>query len=151
MEQHMKKLGLLLSLCLGFVAVCQAGDEGWLTDFNAAKAAAAERKLPILADFSGSDWCGWCIKLDKEVFSQKEFKDFAATNVVLFVADFPRKSSQSVEVKAQNEKLSKEYNIEGFPTVLLLDASGKQLARTGYLPGGPAAYVPHLQKLIGKK
>lgn len=136
---------LLLVGLFGFSAL--AGEE-WMTDFNKAKKEAAEKKLPILVDFSGSDWCGWCIKLDKEVFSQKEFKAFAKDRVVLFLADFPREKELAADVKAQNEQLRQVYGIEGFPTVLLLDADGKIIARTGYRKGGAAAYVDHLEKLL---
>ena len=102
----------------------------------------------ILADFSGSDWCGWCIKLDKEVFSKKPFQEYAKKNVVLFLADFPSRKELPAKVKEQNEKLAKQYGVRGFPTVLLLDATGKILGRTGYQRGGPEAYVEHVQKLI---
>ncbi len=119
----------------------------WLTDFGAAKRAAAERQVPILADFSGSDWCGWCKKLDREVFSQAAFTQYAAGNLVLFLADFPRGKEQTDEVKAQNSLLAKEYGVQGFPTVLLLDADGNELARTGYRKGGPEEYVAHLNEL----
>jgi thioredoxin-related protein len=124
--------------------------EGWLTDFEAAKKEAKERNVPILADFSGSDWCGWCIKLDSEVFSTKEFKKYAKDNVVLLLVDFPSKKKQAEEVKKQNKDLSTTYGVRGFPTVLLLDATGKEVARTGYQCGGPAKYVAHLKKLLKK-
>lgn len=122
--------------------------EGWLTDFEQAKAEAAKKNLPILADFSGSDWCGWCIRLDREVFSQPEFKEFAQNNVVLFLADFPNSKTQTAEVKAQNQALSERYGIQGFPTVLLLDETGKVIGRTGYQKGGPKAYVEHLKSIL---
>jgi len=143
----MKQLILGILLAGLFVFPAWAGEE-WLTDFTKAKQEAAEKKLPILADFSGSDWCGWCIKLDKEVFSQKEFKAYAKDNVVLFLADFPRLKEQPAELKKQNEQLSKEYAVSGFPTVLLLDAAGKVIARTGYRKGGAGAYVEHLKDLL---
>lgn len=126
-----------------------AGDE-WFTDLEAAKKVAAEKKLPILIDFSGSDWCSGCIKLEKEVFSKDEFKTFARDNLVLMVADFPKNKPQSAALKKSNDALAEQYNIEGFPTVLILDAGGKELARTGYVPGGAAAYVEHLKELIAK-
>ena len=122
----------------------------WLTDFDAAKKMAAEKQLPILADFSGSDWCGWCIKLDKEVFEKQAFKTYAASNLVLFVADFPRHKAIPEALQKQNEALSKQYNIEGFPSVLLLDATGRVLAKTGYEPGGAEKYVASLQALLKK-
>ncbi|MEE9368618.1 MAG: thioredoxin fold domain-containing protein [Pontiella sp.] len=122
--------------------------EGWMTDFEKAKEVAKEKNLPILIDFSGSDWCGWCIKLDKEVFSQQAFKDYAKDNLVMVLADFPSdKSKQSEELQAQNEKLAKEFDVQGFPTVYILNSDGKPIAKTGYEPGGPEAYIANIKKL----
>lgn len=123
----------------------------WLTSLAEAKAEAAKRKVPILADFAGSDWCGWCIKLDEEVFSTPAFKKYASENLVLLLVDFPRKKSQTDEIKKQNGDLADRFKIEGFPTVLLLDAEGKLLARTSYLAGGGDNYVNHLRKLLKNK
>jgi len=125
-----------------------AADADWLTDFEKAKKAAAERDVPILADFSGSDWCGWCIRLDNEVFSKPAFQEYASTNLVLFLADFPRSKEQPQEVKEQNKKLAQKYSIRGYPTVLLLDENGKVLGRTGYKAGGADEYVKHLKKMV---
>lgn len=123
--------------------------EGWMTDFAKAKSAAKEHDKPILIDFSGSDWCGWCIKLDKEVFQQQAFKDYAKDNLVLMLADFPSdKSNQSAEVIKQNEKLSKEFGVRGFPTVFVLAADGSVIGKTGYQAGGPEAYIEHIKKII---
>jgi thioredoxin-related protein len=146
----MKKVMSIIAVLIICAASVTAG-EGWLTDFEKAKKMSAEKNLPILADFSGSDWCGWCVKLDKEVFAKKAFKDYAEKNLILFLADFPNRKKQPLEVKKQNEKLSKEYGIRGFPTVLLLDAKGKVIGRTGYMRGGPEAYVKHLKELAKKK
>jgi thioredoxin-related protein len=121
----------------------------WLTDFAAAKALAKEKGVPLLVNFSGSDWCGWCKRLAKEVLSQVEFQNFAKEHLVLVVADFPRSTPQSDAIKQQNEKLASQYSVRGFPTVLLLDAEGKELARTGYKDGGAEAYVTHLKQLMG--
>ena len=123
----------------------------WLTSLAAAKAEAARRKVPILADFSGSDWCGWCMKLDKEVFSTDVFKKYASENLVLLLVDFPRQKPQSDETIKQNKDLAEKFGIEGFPTILLLDAEGKLLERTSYLPGGGENYVMHLRKLLKNK
>lgn len=140
---------VLATVCMAmFITVAHAGQEGWLTDFEKAKEAAREKNVPILADFAGSDWCGWCIKLDNEVFSQDVFKAYATTNLVLFLADYPRRKQLPAQTFRQNEKMAEHYGIEGFPTVLLLDASGKELARTGYRQGGSNAYVDHLKQLI---
>lgn len=146
----MKKIALVMSLLVVSNIVAVAGD-GWLTNFEEAKKVAAENNLPILADFSGSDWCGWCIKLDKEVFSKEEFKKYAKDNLVLFMADFPRAKKQPADIKKQNEALAKKYGVRGFPTVLVLDSTGKQVAKTGYQAGGPGKYIEHIKGLIPAK
>lgn len=123
--------------------------EGWLTDFEKAKAQAKAENKHILIDFSGSDWCGWCIKLDKEVFQKDEFKKYADEKLVLMLADFPSdKSKQSEETVKQNEKLAKEFGVRGFPTVFVLAPDGSTVGKTGYQAGGPDAYIEHLKKII---
>lgn len=123
----------------------------WGTDFAAAKKAAASQKKPILALFTGSDWCPWCILLDNEVLTQEAFKKYAAEKFILFIADFPRKKQLSDAVKKQNEELSETYKIEGVPTVLVLDATGKKLAETGYREGGAEAWVKALDRALAGK
>ncbi len=131
-------------------AVKPADKVAWMNDFEAAKAKAKETGRAILADFSGSDWCGWCIKLDQEVFSQPAFQTYATENLVLFLADFPRRSKLPETTAKQNEALMERYQVEGFPTVLLLSAKGEVLGRTGYRKGGAAGYVQHLRELESK-
>ena len=139
-------ISLIASACIGF-----AGEAVWHTDFEAAKTQAKEEKKPIFINFTGSDWCGWCIKLEKEVFKKEEFHKYAKDNLVLVEVDFPNKKKQSDEVKAQNKKLDKDFKIEGYPTLFLLDADGKKLSGDiGYREGGPAAYVEHLKSLLKK-
>ena len=128
-----------------------SGKMTWLTSFEAAKEEAVKRNVPILADFSGSDWCGWCIKLDKEVFSSPAFKKYAAENLVLLLVDFPHKKHQTDATKKQNATLQEQFGISGFPTVILMDAEGKVLGTTGYQPGGGEKYVAHLKELLGKQ
>ena len=143
----MKKIVLGMGLLLVCNIVAVAG-EGWLTDFEAAKKVAVEKQLPILVDFSGSDWCHWCVKLDEEVFSKAEFKKYAKDNLVLFMADFPQRTKQPAKIKKQNEMLATGYGVRGFPTVLVLDATGKEIARTGYQAGGPEKYIEHIKGLL---
>ncbi|MBN1556886.1 MAG: thioredoxin family protein [Lentisphaerae bacterium] len=120
----------------------------WGTDFEAAKRQAAEKQRPILVNFTGSDWCGWCMKLDEEVFSADAFREYAREHLVLFEADFPSDLPQPEAVIKQNRSLMETYKVRGFPTIVLLNAEGKELARTGYRPGGAGAYVKHLKDLI---
>lgn len=142
-----------MAWCAGMfvcMAVAWAAEpEGWSTDFEQAKKLATEKKLPILMDFSGSDWCIWCQRLDSEVFAQKAFKDYAKDNLVLFLADFPMRAKQADELRAQNRKLQSSYRVAGYPTVVLVNAQGEESARTGYVKGGADAYVTHLQSLLG--
>ncbi len=139
---------LLAAMLFGIMGAASAED--WGQDFDKALKEAKESGKPVLVDFSGSDWCGWCVKLEKEVFSKDEFKEFAKKNLVCLLVDFPRKKEQSAELKKKNKELSEKYKIEGFPTVLLLDATGKELDRTGYQEGGPTAYVKYLKEAIEK-
>jgi len=141
---------VVVAVCCGLsLGTTYAADDTWLTDFEEAKRISADKGKPILADFTGSDWCGYCIKLDKEVFSKQEFKDFAKENVVLFVADFPRKKPQPEKIARQNVTLQRKYGIRGFPTILILDDNGKVLGHAGYERIGPVKYVEKLKKIIG--
>jgi protein disulfide-isomerase len=120
---------------------------GWLTNYAEAQQEAKSQHKLLLMDFTGSDWCGWCIMLDKEVFSKPEFKEYASKNLVLFEADFPRRKEIPEETMAQNQRLAQKYQIQGFPTIVVLDSSGKELAQLGYVRGGPAAFIAQLEKL----
>ncbi len=122
----------------------------WLTDITAAQAQAKKEKKYILIDFSGSDWCHWCVKLEEEVFSKKEFAEYADKNLVLVLADFPRVSNQSEALKKHNQALSKKYGIRGFPTIIILDSEGKKVSQLGYQPGGPEAYIRTIKSKLTK-
>ena len=135
-------------LALGTSAALAAA--GWDDDYEKAAAQAKSEKKLLLMDFTGSDWCGWCIKLDKEVFSKKEFKDYAKENLVLLEVDFPQSKQQTKKLKEQNEKLQKEHSIRGYPTIVVLNPEGKKVGELGYMEGGPKAFVAELDKLKGK-
>ncbi len=126
---------------------CAAGKPGWLTDFKQARDEAKAKNKLILVDFTGSDWCGWCIKLDREVFSKPEFKEYAEKNLVLLEVDFPHGKKQSEAEQIQNQKLAQEYGIQGFPTIIVLDGAGKKVGELGYMPGGPSAFLAELDRL----
>ena len=124
--------------------------DGWSEDYDKALAQAKADKKLVLLDFTGSDWCGWCIKLDKEVFSQAEFAEYAKKNLVLVELDFTRSKEQSKELKAQNTKLQGEFKIQGYPTIIVLNSEGKKVGELGYQPGGPKAFIAALDKLKAK-
>ena len=136
------------ALALGAFARVGCAAEGlWQTDFKAAQAKAKEEKKYLLVDFTGSDWCGWCIKLHNEVFDKEPFKTEAPKQFVLVELDFPQREGTVRRLKKQNKELAEKYKIEGFPTVLMLDAEGQVIARTGYREGGPEEYLKQLAEL----
>jgi thioredoxin-related protein len=123
----------------------------WMTDFIAAQKQAAAEGKDLLINFTGSDWCVWCQRLDKEVFRKKVFIYEAQKHFVFVMVDFPRDKSQSDQLKEQNEKLAQRYDASGFPTIILAEANGRPYAQTGYLEGGPLVYLQELAKLQLKK
>ena len=137
---------LLLFSILSFTTF--ASGEGWMTNFEEAKKKATSENKSLLVDFTGSDWCGWCIRLKEEVFDKKEFADFAKDKFVLVELDFPSKKKQDPAIKAQNAELGKKYRVQGYPTILLMDSKGRPFAKTGYQAGGPPAYNKHLTELL---
>lgn len=140
-----------IALAVSAVAFAQAKD-GWLTSYQEAVKQSQKTGKPIMADFTGSDWCGWCIRLHHEVFDTPEFKKWAAKNVVLLELDYPHKVPQSKEIKRQNEGMLKKFPyIEGFPTVLFLKPDGKAFGKYGYDMGGPAHWTAMAEKLIKPK
>jgi thioredoxin-related protein len=143
----MKKLVLGTIAALALISATAAESVNWLTDLPKAQAAAKAEKKLVLLDFTGSDWCGWCIKLNKEVFSQPEFAEYAKKNLVCVEVDFPSKKKLSAEQKQANDALAKKYKIEGYPTIVVLDGDGKKVGELGYMKGGPKAFIAELDKL----
>ncbi len=147
-------MNIMKKIAFALLASCalQAGaqDLPWLTDLPKAQAKAKEEKKLVLMDFTGSDWCPWCIKLTKEVFSQPEFADYAKKNLVLVEVDFPRKKQQSAELKKANQALEEKYKIKGYPTIVVLDSEGKKVGELNYEPGGAKPFIAELEKLKKK-
>ena len=128
-----------------------AAEATWLTDLPKAQAQAKSENKIVLIDFTGSDWCGWCIKFKKEVLDTDEFKAYAAKNVVLVELDFPHKKAQTDELKKANQALKAEYKVRGFPCLVVLDKDGKEIGRqVGYAKGGPAAFIAKLEEFKKK-
>jgi thioredoxin-related protein len=142
----------LATLALFSVAPARA-DSGWNTDYKKAQEEAKTNHKLVLIDFTGSDWCGYCIQLDRAILSKPEFKDYANKNLILVEVDFPNRNgarwkAQSIDLKKQNMELAERYQVEGFPTLVLLDGEGKTVWRyDGYYPGGLAAFLAELDKV----
>ena len=124
-------LPIIAAACM---APCLAA-EGWLTDMDAARKEAAERKKNLMIEFTGSDWCPPCMQLRANVFSKPDFQKEAQKNFVLLELDYPRSKEQSAEVKAANQKLAEQYGVTSFPTIVFADASGKPFG--GFVGGRP--------------
>jgi len=145
----MKKIIPITALvCAIFVG--HAEELKWLTDATKAQAQAKAEKKLVFLDFTGSDWCGWCIKLGREVFSKPEFAEYAKKHLVLVEVDFPRRKKLSAEQTKANFALQEKYQVEGYPTIIVLDGEGKKVADLGYVAGGPKAFIAKFEKLTKK-
>ena len=132
----MKKLCLVIIMLAAMLpAAPQVQEDGavkgvWTMDYDAAVKASKESKTPLFVLFTGSDWCQWCKVMDEQVFSKPEWQMYAKTNLYLAYIDFPQDSKLVPEkYKARNEKLQREMEVEGYPTMILMDENGKELAR----------------------
>jgi protein disulfide-isomerase len=123
---------------------------GWEDDFAKGLAKAKETGKPALVDFTGSDWCIWCKRLDEEVFSKKEFKDYVKDKFELVMVDFPQLRPLPKKKAEANQAVAEKYKIQGYPTVLVMDGDGKVLAKLGYMEGGPKAFIAELEKIAKK-
>ncbi len=129
--------------------IASAAMDGWTSDWQAARERSKNEGKPIFIYLTGSDWCGWCKKLEKEVISTKEFMDFASRHFVLMEADFPRKKEQTPELKKQNAELGKKYLAGGYPTIWVLDSEGNKLSGDlGELEGGVDGYIVKLKEYV---
>ena len=151
LEFHNMRNTLILSLFVLLAAVAYSQDskaytahnKGWLVDLEEAHKQSEAQGKPIMANFTGSDWCGWCKKLTASVFSKPEFKEWAAENVILLELDFPRRTKIPDKYRKQNSNLQQAFKVGGFPTVWIFemdknpDTGSFDIAafgKTGYAP-----------------
>jgi protein disulfide-isomerase len=153
----MKKIFITLFFLAASFAV-EAQELVWETNVNKAMEVSNKTKKPMLLFFTGSDWCGWCIRLQKEVLKTPEFAKWAKENVVLVELDYPRKAPQTPEIKKQNNELQQAFGIQGFPTIYFANATTKDgkvnfqgLGNTGYVAGGPSAWLAVADGILKKK
>ena len=143
MKRLLILLGVSVTLCSNVCAL------EWLTDLPTAMARAQKEKKAVLLNFTGSDWCPWCKKLKSEVFDQFDFALYAAGNLVPVEVDFPSRKKLSIDQINANYALASKYGISGYPTVILLNSEGRVLGKSGYIEGGPAAFVARIEKFPG--
>jgi thioredoxin-related protein len=143
----MKKLLTALFACLAaFQLVAADAKLEWKKDLLKAKEQAKQENKLILLDFTGSDWCGWCIKLHHDTFSKQEWADYAKKNLVLVEVDFPHTKEQPESLKNANAALQSKYSVNGFPTIIVLKPDGTVVwKKEGYLSGGPKAMIDEIE------
>jgi thioredoxin-related protein len=140
-----------LALLLFAASLATASATTWLDDLEIAAQRARVMDRPLLINFTGSDWCSWCMRLDQEVFSSPEFTRFAEEHLVCVRLDYPRRRTLTARVAEQNTRAAQRYRVDRFPTIILVGQAGQEIARTGYRPGGPAMYRDHLLELLGAR
>lgn len=133
---------LLMALTVGLFAQ----DLQWVSDYGKAIEMSRKTGKPVFTFFTGSDWCGWCVRLDREILSKKNMIQYLNKNFVLYKADFPRKNPPQPLVRKKNSELMKKYGVRGFPTIIITDANGNALEKTGYMRGGPSAMMRVLDR-----
>ncbi len=142
MKSTLTLLVCFLSLSLNVLA----GKTGWDDNYDKALAEAKEEGKLVMLDFTGSDWCGWCMKIDEDFFSKSEFKKFAKENLVLVELDFPQGKRLSKKTKEQNDALKTKFGVRGFPTIIIVDAEGTEKARWG---GYSKDFMTELKEKVG--
>ena len=155
----MKKILVIAFLTLTSMSMQAQEELTWHTDMSKATDISIKENKPMFLFFTGSDWCGWCIRLQKEVFKTPEFIKWAKDNVVLVELDFPRKNNQSEEVKMQNAQLQQQLQVRGYPTVWFVSAAKtaeakinlNALGSSGYVAGGPKVWIDGANQIIQKK
>jgi protein disulfide-isomerase len=140
-------VSFFIAIGLTLISITASAESSWVTDYKKAQEDAKAGKKLMLLEFTGSDWCGWCMKLDKEVFSTPEFQNYASRNLILVKVDFPRRRPQTEALKKQNEQLAQKYDIQGFPTIIVLNGQGEKLGELGYMEGGPSPFLAKLETL----
>jgi len=142
-----KFVSFLIAIGLTLISITASAESSWVTDYKKAQEDAKASKKLMLLEFTGSDWCGWCMKLDREVFSTPEFQNYASRNLILVKLDFPRRRPQTEALKKQNEQLAQKYGIQGFPTIIVLNGQGEKVGEFGYMEGGPSPFLAKLETL----
>lgn len=155
---NMKNILLICTLFFSSLNLYSQDNDGWLINFEEAAKLSIKSGKPILANFTGSDWCGWCIRLNKEVFVTPEFKNWASENVILLELDYPRRQQQTDEIKKQNRELQQFFQVRGYPTlhifnVIITDGKTQitSLGKMGYLAGGPTPWIASANNYIKNK
>lgn len=150
--KQMIALILLILACSTTSEINAASTQGqgiaWQTNYEGAVSLAKSNSKPIILFFTGSDWCGWCNRLEEEVFDTPDFAALSKDKFIFVKIDFPLYTALSQQLSSQNKQLKKRFDIRSFPTIVIIDPQEQQIGTTGYRPGGGSQYAAHLDKLI---
>ncbi len=127
----------------------KAENDGWLVNVDEAYALSKETGKPILANFTGSDWCGWCKKLTRDVFIHDDFKNWADENVILLELDFPRRKTLPDEIRKQNAGLQRAFSVRGYPTIWVFDLDKDDKGRFQISAHGSTGYAKNSSQFTG--
>ena len=155
----MKKFISIILLFLTLNTFSQESELKWHTDLNKAIELSVEDNKPLFMFFTGSDWCGWCIRLQKEVFFKPEFVKWAKENLTLVELDFPRRKKLDESLRQQNDNLRQMFAVRGYPTGWFVipeiqedkKINFKRLGSQGYVAGGPKNWINGANKILSKK
>ena len=154
----MKKILSILLLFISINLYSQESELEWHTDVSNAINISMENEKPLFFFFTGSDWCGWCIKLQKEVFFKPEFTKWAKNNLTLVELDFPRRKKLDASLQKQNDNLRNMFAVRGYPTGWIVipeivdkNVNFKRLGKLGYVKGGPSAWIKVVEDILKKK
>ncbi len=148
---------LLIALSVSAQKEYKAHQEGWMVNLDEAYAESQRTGKPIMANFTGSDWCGWCKKLSAAVFNKDEFKSWADENVVLLELDYPRRFQVPADIKKQNADLQRAFKVRGFPTIWVFDMEKDEnsqysinaMGKTGY-KGTVREFTSDIEDMIAR-
>ncbi|WP_297508849.1 thioredoxin family protein [Flavobacterium sp.] len=153
----MRKIVITLVLIIGLQSLQAQDGLTWHTDINKAVELSRKEQKPMFLFFTGSDWCGWCIRLQSEVFKKPEFVQWAKEKVILVELDFPRRTAQSDALRQQNMQMQQVFQVRGYPSVYFVkptSVDGKtnfeQLGQTGYVAGGPEKWLAGANEMIAR-
>ncbi|MDZ4847090.1 MAG: thioredoxin family protein [Chitinophagales bacterium] len=151
----MKHAIIVIILSFGLFAVAQESPVVWETDIKKAVDVSIEQKKPLFLFFTGSDWCGVCVKLQKEVFAYPQFQDWAKKNVVLVELDFPRNKQPDPVLQEQNTPMKEMFGITGYPTIVFVNPAKNALGTyytrigsLGYKAGGPDVWLEAANQIL---
>lgn len=134
----------------GTSSMAHASQLRWHTKYSEALQVAKKENKPLLLFFTGSDWCGWCKKIESEVFADPEFVKMAGSRFVFVELDFPMNKMLPLDVADQNAQLKHKFGITGYPTIVIVNPDESFVAESGYRPGGGKAYAEYLLSLTSK-